>query len=185
MRRGNVSLFSAAAHRSVMSARDEALIPFQVYAVPAPFDATALPPMQQAALLTMHESVVKRALIARLLEDAQSRPDAPDYAALCERGLAERKHGYRFRTLTDEGRASVKEMQRKLCMRFGIHLLSEGGRRGWQVHYSCPCGFSTLVRASTTARGNAAARHHGHVRAQEQIAAAAQAMQAPMKVEAV
>jgi hypothetical protein len=116
----------------------------------------ALPTMQQAALLTLHESVVRRTVVRRLLEDAQDIPRAPDYRILARLGLALYHTGKRRHDLTDEGRIAAVMLERVLCQRFGIHLMSDAGSVGSQQKYVCCCGqWSTTVRRSGTAYGNA------------------------------
>lgn len=121
---------------------------------PEPFDLTTLSVMQQAALIQLTETHVKRALVGRLLEDAQDKPQSEDYRALVELGLAERREADRWHHLTRAGIEPAKRLTQQLCIQFNVHVLIEGGDGGWQVHYACPCGFSTMVRRSTTARGN-------------------------------
>lgn len=187
MRRGNLTLFNAAATRSVMAdaAKVEAsLVPMQAPEPVRPFDALALPALMQAAMLMMHESQVKRSLIAKLLEDSQDTPSSLDFRNLRNLGLCEWKVGKRLHDLTAIGIASVKELERKLCIKLDVHCMTERGRSGsFEVRFACPCGFSTLVRASGTAPGNAAVRHHTFIKTQQRMASLVDAMTAPMKCE--
>lgn len=162
--RGNWSVYSSQANNDVVAQRfreAEALLP-QAEAIPA-VDPLTLPVMQQAALLQMHESYFRRNVVARLLEDSQDRPDAPDYAAPCDLGLAERQHGYRFRSLTGAGLIAAKQLEQKLCRQFDIHAFVGPLGDGYMVKFYCPCGWHKDVRNSHTAPGNARAsfsRHH-------------------------
>lgn len=146
MRRSNLSLYSAAANGAVMTAQaiEAASLQPQI----APIDPLTLPVMQQAALLSMRESVVRRAVVRDLLEHAQDKPGHPDYQALADLGLCERNPGKRYHDLTTEGRTAARDLEQKLCQQFDIHLMIDAGSSGeWQQRYACPCGqWSTLVR---------------------------------------
>lgn len=123
------------------------------------YNTSTLPTFSQAALLTMHESQVKRALIARLLAAWNgAMPRRNDFRILVERGLAEYKHGKRLHDLTPQGIIAVKKLEQQLCARFNIHELIEGPRRGWEQTYRCTCGKSYAVRASTTSFANVRAQ---------------------------
>lgn len=142
--------------------RDHALNPKPAI---SDIDPLTLSTLQQAALLQMHESPVKRAVINKLCEDAQARPSFADYAALVELGLCERNAGKRFHDLTSAGRIAVNTLEKKLCGKFSIHVLMERGRaNGFTARFFCPCGWSVEVRNSTTAPGNAHAQYQTHLR---------------------
>lgn len=100
---------------------------------PEPFDASTLTTMQQAALIQLTETHVKRALVAKLLEDAQDKPQAEDYRALVDLGLAERRESDRWHHLTRAGIEPAKKLTQKLCIKFNLHTLIEAGPSGWQV----------------------------------------------------
>ncbi len=161
---GNVATYSAAAQAGVLQMRlDEAAKLQPVQPLPPAIDASLLTSMQQAALLTMTESHVKRAVIARLLEDAQDAPAMPDYRALSRLGLARYSGGKRLHELTAEGRIAARDLERKLCGQFDIHLMLGPMGAGPEVSFSCPCGWRVSVRNSHTAPGNARVsfnRHH-------------------------
>ena len=173
------------ANRSIQAMRAMFDQPNAAPALPAPaaFDAFTLPLMQQAALIQLTETHVKRALIARLLEDAQDKPQAEDYRALVDLGLAERREADRWHHLTRAGVEPAKILTQKLCLRFNVHMLTEGGDSGWQVRYACPCGFSTMVRRSRTAWGNAATQHAASVRTKIGIGNLVQALKPPGMTE--
>ncbi len=150
---------------------------------PPPFDAATLPANQQAALIYLTEGHVKRALVSKLMEHSQDFLHDADFAPLRELGLAEKPEGYRLNKLTDAGRASAKLLTQKLCIQFNIHMLIEGGDCGWQVRYSCPCGFSTMVRRSRTAYGNASVQHATHVRTQIAVGNLVASLRPPQRAE--
>lgn len=132
------------------------------------FDASTLPVLQQAALVTMMESHVKRTIVFKLLEDSQDRPHLPDYAELVKAGLAEHSIGKRFHDLTMQGRFAARALEQKLCQQFQIHLMIDAGQVGWEQRYTCPCGqWSTMVRRSTTADRNARSQFNRHVASAE------------------
>lgn len=127
------------------------------------FEPLSLPVMQQAALMQMHESHVSRAIKARLLEDSQDGPHNSDYQALVDLGFAARRHAERWHHLTTEGAIVARKLEQKLCGRFNIHILQDRGASGsWQQRFGCPCGWSTLVRRSSTAPANAASAFKVH-----------------------
>lgn len=101
---------------------------------------TQLTTLQQVALLWMHVSHVRHAVTAKLMEDAQDRPGKSDWAALRDHGLCEYKEGKRQHDLTGEGRVAVIKLERELCRKFGIHLISYGGNATWEQFCSCSCG---------------------------------------------
>lgn len=126
-------------------------------------DASLLPTMQQAAIVTMMVSQVKTALTKRLLVDAQDIPRGPDYRALVELGLAEHKIGKRTHDLTMQGRFAARALEQKLCQQHSIHLMIDAGQAGWEQRYCCPCGWRTRVRRSTTSDRNARIQFNRHV----------------------
>ena len=143
-------------------------------------DVMVLSNMQKAALMTMMESHVKNALIARLLEDSQDRPGMPEYRDLRRIGFAEWKSGKRLHDLTEVGRLAGRTLQENLCKQFDVHLLvPHQARTGWEVRFSCPCGFSCNVRRSPTAPGNAAVRHQSYLRTQQRLAGLVGALKMP------
>lgn len=148
-----------------------------------PFDASTLPERQQAALIFLTESHVKRSIVGKLLEDSQEFLRDADFAPLRELGLAEKPEGYRLNKITRDGNVSAKALTKALCIKHNIHLLTEGGPSGWQVRFSCPCGFSTMVRRSHTARSNATIQHANHVRTSQGIKSLFDAMQPPARAE--
>lgn len=120
------------------------------------YDASTLPTFSKVALLWMHESQVKRALSARLLDGWDCYPSKRDFAPLVERGLCEWKPGKRQHDLTPEGVIAVKKLERDLCARFNIHqFIDNPVSVGWQLRYRCTCGSDYVVRKSPTAYGNA------------------------------
>ncbi len=154
--------------------------------VPAlpPIDVMALSHMQQAALMQMTDSHVRRALVARLLEDSQDRPGMPEYRDLRRLGLATWNDGKRLHDLTEAGIVAGKLLQQKLCQQFDIHLLvPHESKSGWETRFSCPCGFSCNVRRSPTAPGSANRKHFVHVETQKRIAGLANALKMPMRAE--
>ncbi len=129
--------------------------------------------LHKAALLTMHESAVKRALVARLLIDSQERPLMPEYRFLVAQGLAHRRLNDKWHHLTPRGVTLAKELEKTLCQEFNIHLLLRGGDVGWQTVFRCPCGWSTRVRRSPTAPGNANYAYQRHLARAQGFAAIA------------
>lgn len=147
--------------RAAMVASLHPVIPFAP--VRAPVDPMRLPTLQQAALLQMHESHVKRHVIRELLEDSQDKPGHHDFAALASLGLCDRNLGKRYHDLTAEGRIAAKALEKALCTQFDIHLMLGPKGTGPEVSFSCPCGWRVNVRNSHTAPGNARSsfnRHH-------------------------
>lgn len=127
--------------------------------LPPPFDPMTLPERSQAALIFLTVSPVKMALVQRLLVDSKDHLIGEDYRPLREHGLAEYKTGKRLHDLTPKGIAVAKDLQHILCQQFDIHLLLESpANLGWQTQFECPCGWTTLVRRSTTAPSNARSR---------------------------
>ncbi len=158
----------------------------EVSLVPAlpPIHVMALSPMQQAALMQMTDSHVRRALVARLLEDSQDRPGMPEYRDLRRLGLAKWSEGKKLHDLTDAGIVAGRTLTEKLCQTYDIHLLVPNQTRdGWEVRYSCPCGFHCNVRRSPTAPGNANRMHYTHVETQKRIAGLASALTMPFRAE--
>lgn len=102
---------------------------------PQAFDPSSLTPMQQAALLFMHESPVKRALYRILTE--HETPTRDDYLDLADRGLARKRINERWHILTTEGTCAAFRLEALLCDQFKISrketLRREArlNRRGW------------------------------------------------------
>lgn len=112
-----------------------------------PFDPMTLSTMQQAALLQMHESHVKRAVIARILEDSQDRPSMAEYAALRDMKLCELKPGKRFHDLTPMGHVAASTLEKRLCQTLGIHVkLGGDDNLKGSVRYYCSCGQWSIYR---------------------------------------
>lgn len=150
----------------------------------APLDPMTLPALQQAALLQMHESHVKRMLTGIVLEDCQDKPGHPDYAALASMGLCDRNEGKRYHDLTVAGIVAAKTLERSLCKQHGIHLLlGPFGGGGPTVSYRCPCGWSTQVRNSTTAPNNGRARWNAHVSTAQGMSKLVVALKPPQMAE--
>ena len=99
-----------------------------------------LPPMQQFAIMTMYESQVKRAIVARLCAEVRNKPSWSDYRALLERGWANKRPNDSYHRLTFEGSRIAKELERKLCAEYGVHLMIEGSAGARDVNYRCTCG---------------------------------------------
>lgn len=159
MRRGNVSLFSSRANAAVMTAVAQAAQPAVQQTAPTArsVDPMTLQPRQQAALIFLTESHVKRALVRNLLEDSQDYLSVSDFAPLRDLGFAEWKPGKRLHDLTPAGSAAARELTRGLCVKFDLHDMRGPTGGGYEVHYSCPCGWTAKVRNSHTAHGNASA----------------------------
>lgn len=107
-----------------------------------PFDPVSqLSTLQQAALLSLYETIPARRCIMKLLEDSQDRYSGSDFAILRDKMLAEFKPGYRLHQITGLGRVAAKDLQTTLCQRFGIHIKQGGNTnlRGSNF-YSCCCG---------------------------------------------
>lgn len=120
------------------------LNPDQVYRPPVyvPFDPlTRLSASQQAALLWLFETMPARRCALKLKEIEQASFGTADFDALCKQGLAERPQGYRLHKITGLGRVAAKDLQTKLCQRFGIHI-KQGGNSNLRGsnYYSCSCG---------------------------------------------
>lgn len=146
--------------RAAMVASLQPVIPF---AVRAPVDPMTLPTLQRAGLMRLHESTVSRTVYRRLLEDSQDYPKAREFHALSDLGLCDYNPGKQQRDLTSEGRIAAKALEKALCTQFDIHLMLGPKGTGPEVSFSCPCGWSAIVRNSHTAPGNARAsfnRHH-------------------------
>lgn len=158
-----------------------------VYREPA--DPMTLPVLQQAALLSMHESAVRRAVVAKLLaeDDCQDKPSFHDYRALVGLGFCGLSAGKRYHELTVEGLFAARKLEKKLCSRFSIHLLLENSHRasGPTVTFHCCCGWMTVnIRNSHTAPGNARAQFRTHLRTVKGINGLAGALQ-PMTAEGI
>ena len=121
-------------------------------ASPPEIDPLSLPALRQAALMFMHESHVKRACYARLLEECQDRPAALDYYALADLGLAAKRPQDRFHRLTPQGVRAAKALEQALCQRLGIHLLMTTSRDRNTTTFKCPCGGwrKTILRTAMT-----------------------------------
>ena len=72
-----------------------------------PFDPLSLSTLQQAALLSLYETVPARRCIMRLLADSQARYGGSDFAVLRDKMLAEFKPGYRLHRITAMGRVAA------------------------------------------------------------------------------
>lgn len=121
----------------------------------APLDLTTLPVMQQAAVIMMMETHVKRTIYARLLEEAQDKPQIHDYHALVELGLASKSPSSKWHALTYEGRRAAFRLAQKLCAQFNIHLLREGIDTRYEVNWHCCCGWSVQTRKGDFTNSNA------------------------------
>lgn len=119
--------------------------------------------IQQAALVQMRESQVKRAVVARLLEECQDKPRVSDYEALVTMGLAEKGAADKWHKLTYQGRRISGHLEARLCARFQIHLLAESGSDRFNVSFRCCCGWKTQVpKQSPSVWRNARARFARH-----------------------
>lgn len=150
---------------------------------PAPvFDPLTLTTMQQAALMQMMESHVKRAVIARLLEDSQDRPGASEYCSLVDLGLAELKVGKRYHDVTYDGAAAGRALTQSLCRKFNIHLLIESTAHRLTVMFKCPCGWHTTVDKGRFTNSNANARFQKHIATAEGMNKLVVALRSPQRV---
>lgn len=130
--------------------------------VPEPLPDLSL--MQQIALIQMSESHVKRALLSRMGEDAQARPDWHDYRQLVERGLAFKRPNDKWHSLTADGAALARKLSPILCQRYGVHLLLELAAHRYDISFRCSCGqWSTSVPKGRATNGNAAFRFERHL----------------------
>lgn len=122
-----------------------------------------LPVLMQAALIQMRESWVKRAVVARLLEESQDKPHVADYEALVRLGLAEKNEADKWHRLTYLGRRIAGHLEQRLCKQFQIHLLQEAGADRFDVRFRCCCGWKTAVpKQSPSVWKNARARFTRH-----------------------
>ncbi len=183
---GNWSLYSGSAQAAVMKMRDaEQLARQPRLPLPPPFDPLTLPLMQQAAMMQMHESHFARAVIRRLLEDAQDKPQLPDYKSLVNRGFARKSAAEKWHRLTAGGVVIARELEQQLCERLDIHAMLGPIGTGHTVEFSCPCGWHFATRNSHTAPGNARAswnRHHATAEGMQKLVAS---LRPPRFVEGV
>lgn len=151
--------------------------------LPPSFDPLTLSLMQQAAMMQMHESHFARAVVHRLLEDAQDRPQLQDYKALVNLGFARKGAAEKWHKLTAGGAVIARELEQRLCKQFDIHAMLGPFGSGPTVSFSCPCGWRTSVRNSTTAPGNARPswhRHHATAKGMQKLVVA---LKPPMRAE--
>ncbi len=114
-------------------------------------------------MMIMHESPFNRAVCRRLLEDAQDKPQLPDYKSLVNRGFARKSAAEKWHRLTAGGVVIARELEQRLCQSLDIHAMLGPIGEGHTVEFSCPCGWRFATRNSHTAPGNARAawnRHH-------------------------
>lgn len=128
-----------------LAAARQAAAPPEVPSIP--FDPMTLHTLQKVALLWMHESPVRRAVTASLLEDAQDKPSMTDFMALRLLGLCEYNRGKRQHELTPSGRVAASTLEKRLCQTLGIHV-KLGGNDNLQgsVRYYCSCGQWSIYR---------------------------------------
>lgn len=170
-RRSNITMSELARKKPDFAARYPEFAPPGAPIKPV-FDVMTLTPLQMAALLSMHESVVRRAVVRKLLEDSQDCYRSKDFIALRDLALCEPKAGKREDQLTAAGISEVRKLERELCTRFGIHVLIDQGNTSWQRHFKCTCGqWNTAVRHSHTAPGNARVAFNGHLATVEGMSA--------------
>lgn len=132
------------------SAEIARLYPDHVWRPPtpaAPFDPMTLHTMQKIALLWMHESPVRRHVVARLSEDTQDKPSMTDFTALRLLGLCEYKRGKRQHELTPQGLVAAATLEKRLCQTLGIHV-KLGGDDNMQgsTRFYCSCGQWSITR---------------------------------------